>query len=456
MSNYTVLIVDDERQQAELLAGFLRKKGFEALVASSGREALEELRARPIDLVLTDMRMPEMGGLELLHRGKQINPEVDFIVVTAFGSVENAVEAMKQGAIDYLMKPIDLEQLELVVNRARERRQLVSENRWLREQLASRHDFTNIISVSQRMNEALSIAARAAPTRATVLILGESGTGKELIARAIHAASPRRDKPFVVVNCAALPESLLESELFGHEKGAFTGADRLRKGRFELADGGTLFIDEVGDLPPQVQVKLLRVLQEGTFERVGGSQTLKVDVRILAATNRDLDRMVEERTFREDLYYRLNVVRIWLPPLRERREDIPHLLDHFVRRFASEYGKQIEGFSREALDLLLKYDYPGNVRELQNIVEQAVVLARGNLITTAELPPSLRSRFSPVEEEGTTLPEKVAAFEKRLLLEALERSQGVQTRAAQLLGITERNLRYKMQKYGLKGFRESG
>ncbi|MDZ7373595.1 MAG: sigma-54 dependent transcriptional regulator [candidate division KSB1 bacterium] len=452
MSSYTILVVDDELQQAEVLAGFLRKRGFQVLVSGSAREALEKLRAHAIDLVLTDMRMPEMEGLELLRKGKEINPEVDFIVLTAFGSVENAVEAMKQGAIDYLTKPIDLDQLELVVGRAHERKQLLSENRWLREQLATRHDFANIVSVSQRMHEALSIAARAAPTRATVLILGESGTGKELIARAIHAASPRKDKPFVVVNCAALPESLLESELFGHEKGAFTGADRLRKGRFELADGGTLFIDEVGDLPPQVQVKLLRVLQEGTFERVGGSETLKVDVRIVAATNRDLDRMVEEKSFREDLYYRLNVVRIWLPPLRERKEDIPHLLDHFLHRFAQEYGKHLDGFSREALDLLLKYDYPGNVRELQNIVEQAVVLARSNLITTAELPPTLRSRLAPVPEsdENATLPEKVAAFEKRLILEALEKAQGVQTRAAELLGITERNLRYKLQKYGLR------
>jgi len=451
MSTYTILVVDDEVQQAQALAGFLRKKGYDVHVSDAAEDALEKIRSLPIDLVLTDMRMPEMDGLELLHRGKQINPELDFVVITAFGSVDNAVEAMKRGAVDYLTKPIDLDQLELVVNRVRERKQLISENRWLREQIAEKHGFGNIVYVSQRMSEALSVAARAAPTRATVLILGESGTGKELVARAIHAASPRKDKPFVVVNCAALPESLLESELFGHEKGAFTGADRLRKGRFELADGGTMFIDEVGDLPPQVQVKLLRVLQEGTFERVGGTETLSVDVRIVAATNRDLDRMVKEGSFREDLYYRLNVVRVWIPPLRERREDIPPLLDHFVRRFSTEYGKKIQGFSKEALDLLLKYDYPGNVRELQNIVEQAVVLARGEFITTAELPPSLRSQLQPVpEQDGGTFAEKVAAFEKRLILEALEKANGVQTRAAELLGMTERNLRYKMQKYGLK------
>ena len=452
MFDYTILVVDDEPAQVDALAGFLKKLGYGVRKADSAEKALEIVRSEPVDLVLTDMRMPGMDGVSLVREIKRQNSEIDVIVMTAFGSVESAVEAMKNGALDYLSKPIDLDQLEVVVEKARERRQLISENRWLREQLADGYGFGGIVSVSPAMSEALSVAARAAVSKATVLILGESGTGKELVARAIHQASPRRERPFVVVNCAALPESLLESELFGHEKGAFTGADRLRKGRFELADGGTLFIDEVGDLPPATQVKLLRVLQEGAFERVGGTETIHVDVRIVAATNRALDVMVQRGEFREDLYYRLNVVRVWLPPLRERREDIPPLLDHFLHRFASENNKQIDGFSKEALDLLLKYDYPGNVRELQNIVEQAVVLARDRVITTRDLPATLRSQMSekPEETEGRTFAEKVAAFEKKLILDALEQAGGVQTRAAELLGMTERNLRYKMQKYGIR------
>ena len=336
--------------------------------------------SRTVDLVLTDLRMPGKTGVELLDAVRGVNPEIPVVVMTAYGTVASAVDAMKRGAADYLGKPVDLDELEVLVTRTLERRALVSENRALREQVESRYRLAGLETGNARMQEAINMAARAAASRATILIHGESGTGKELLARAIHYASPRRRGPLVAVNVAALPETLLESELFGHERGAFTGADREHRGRFELADGGTLFLDEIGDLPRGTQVKLLRVLQEQSFERLGGTQPIKVDVRIIAATHRDLEAMARAGDFREDLFFRLNVVAITLPPLRERREDIPLLVDHFLRRFADE-GKA-RSVSREAMDLLLKHDYPGNVRELENLVHRAVVLARGDVITT--------------------------------------------------------------------------
>ena len=449
-----ILVIEDEQVQRETLMGFLRKRGYEVEGAPSGPEGLERLRANPMDLILTDYRMPEMSGLEVLQSAKEMNPEVAVVVITAYGTIGSAVKAMKEGAADFLTKPIDLDELEIVVKRALERQALISENRALREQLRARYQFEGIISSSPEMEEVLNLSGRAASSKATILIRGESGTGKELIARAIHYASPRRDHPFVAVNCAALSESLLESELFGHERGAFTGADRMRPGRFEQADRGTLFIDEVGDIPPSLQVKLLRVLQEQTFERVGGNKTLQVDVRIIAATHRDLEQMIREGTFREDLFYRLNVVTIEIPPLRRRRPDIPPLAEHFLHIYTEENGKAMEGVSKEAMDRLMKHDYPGNVRELENILERAVVLARGRLITTDDLPLNVRGAESEqdlVHDHGAgSLPERIEQLEREAIADALQRTDGVQSRAAELLGITERNLRYKLKKYGFK------
>jgi len=374
------------------------------------------------------------------------------VIITAYGSVDGAVEAIQGGACHYLEKPIDLDELDAVVGRALERHHLVSENRMLKAQLKEGARFEGIISVDPAMEEALNVVARAAPSRASVLIRGESGTGKELIARAVHAASPRADRPFVAVNCAALNENLIESELFGHEKGAFTGADAQRQGRFEQADGGTLFIDEVAEIPAEVQVKLLRVLQERTVERVGGNASIEVDVRLISATHQNVEELVRAGRFREDLFYRLNVVTLALPALRQRRQDIPVLVDFFLERYSAENGKQIGEVSREAMEALMRYDYPGNVRELQNMVERAVVMARGNSVTRADLPAELQPNQTPEVGDAAhaTLPEQVEALERQAIEQAMTEAGGVQSRAAELLGITERNLRYKLKKYGFK------
>jgi two-component system NtrC family response regulator len=455
MNDGTILVIEDETAQLQVLTGFLEKQRFDVIGSSSGAEGIEIARERNIDLVLTDYRMPDKNGLEVLREIKNINPEIMVIIMTAYGTEEIAVQAMKEGAFDYLTKPIVLDELEITVRKALERKQLVSENLELRRQLEGRYHFHEIVSGSAEMEEVINTAGRAARSKATVLLRGESGTGKELIARAIHYTSPRKNNPFVAVNCAALSENLLESELFGHEKGAFTGADRQRKGRFEQADGGTLFIDEVGDIPLSTQVKLLRVLQEREFERVGGNETIKVDVRVIAATNKDLEEMVENEQFREDLFYRLNVISIRIPPIRERRGDISPLISHFISRYAVENHKAIEGVSREAMDVLMKYDYPGNVRELENAIERAVVMARGTLITAEDLPVHIRSTSSEGEStygsfEGESLPEMVESLERHLIADALAESDGNQSKAAELLGISERNLRYKLKKYGMK------
>jgi DNA-binding NtrC family response regulator len=445
-----ILIIDDEKTQLSTLAGFLKKKAYSVEEALSGSAGLDTVRDKVIDLVITDYKMPDKSGLEVLREVKRMNPEVDVVVMTAYGSVESATAAMKAGAIDYLTKPIDLDQLELVITKALERKRLISENRHLREQLTEKYRFSEIVSQSPLMEEALNRAARVAPSNATVLLRGESGTGKELVARAIHAAGHRSQAAFVAVNCAALAEGLLESELFGHEKGAFTGAVRQKRGRFELAHGGTLFIDEVGEIPPPLQVKLLRAIQEQSFERVGGTETLNVDVRIVAATNRDLEKLMREGTFRDDLYYRLNVVSIVLPPLKDRKTDIPLLVEHFLRKHAETNRKRITGVSREAMDMLMKYDYPGNVRELENIIEQAVVLGRGELIGSEDLPMPVRGMKNQADFSQGTFEDRVAAFERHLIRDALARSGGTQTKAAELLGMTERHLRYKLKKYGMK------
>ncbi len=445
-----IVVVDDEPAQREMIGGFLRKQGHEAVLAASGAEALAHVRNRHVDLVLSDCRMPGMSGPELLLGIKAVNPEIPLILMTAYGTVETAVQAMKDGAADYLTKPLDLEELLVRVKRVAEGARLRTEVRDLRQRLVERHRLEGIIGESGRMQEVLALAKRVAPSDATVLIRGESGTGKELIARAIHFNSPRASGPLVNLNCAALPEQLLESELFGHEKGAFTGAIAQRKGRFEQADGGSIFLDEIGDLSPALQAKLLRVLQERQFERVGGSRTLSVNVRVLAATHRDLERAMREGAFREDLYYRLNVVTIQIPPLRERREDIPLLLDHFLRKFAEKNRRDVTGLTAAARDALLKYDYPGNVRELENVVERAVLLCRGRVIDLEDLPatvrPGQRSAGAPLPKD---LPGVLADIERQAIQSALERHGGVQTHAAAELGIGERVLRYKMKKYGL-------
>lgn len=448
MAGETILIIDDEAAQREAVGGYLRKRGFAVLQAANGRAGLALLQDRVIDLIITDLRMPELDGMGVLAAARAINPAIGVVMATAFGTVDGAVDAMQEGAFYYLQKPIDLDVLDQLVDRALEQRHRISENELLREQIGERVPFGGIMGCSPAIEEALNVVARAAPSRATVLLHGESGTGKELMARAVHEASPRAGRPFVAVNCAALNKGLIESELFGHEKGAFTGAGSRRTGRFEQADGGTLFLDELAEIPLDVQVKLLRVLQERTIERVGSGVAIKVDVRLIGATNRDLAALVAQGAFREDLFYRLNVVAVDLPPLRQRKGDIPLLVNHFLARYAAENDKAAGEISKEALELLTRYAYPGNVRELQNIVERAVVMARGAVVTCADLPAEVQKAApTPVSD---TLPAQVEELEKKAIAQALERAGGVQSRAAELLGLTERNLRYKLKKYGLK------
>ena len=452
MPEERILVVDDETAQRDILGGFLRKQGYEVREAASGTAALALLNAEAVDLLLTDVKMPGMSGLDLLREARALNSELPVVVLTAYGSIADAVAAMRDGAVDYLTKPVDLDAVLHRVRKVLEGQRLVAENRALRDALRGRYRLEGIITESGKMQEVLSLVHRVAPSSATVLIRGESGTGKELIAQAIHYQSGRSGKPLVRVNCAALPETLLESELFGHVKGAFTGAVTDRPGRFEAAHGGTIFLDEIGDVPTGVQAKLLRVLQEREVERLGSNRTIKVDVRLIAATNQDLEAAVRERRFREDLYFRLNVFPILIPPLHERRQDIVPLLEHFLRKYAAENKKVIRGLTRDARDALLKYDYPGNVRELENQVERAVVLCRGEVIGLEDLPLGLQEAR---EAPGTASPPgslvaELETLERRMIEDALVRADGIQTRAAELLGISERALRYKLTKFGFK------
>ncbi len=448
MAGETILIIDDEAAQREAVGGYLRKRGFAVLQAANGCEGLELLQDQVVDLIITDLRMPELDGMGVLAAAREINPAIGVVMATAFGTVDGAVDAMQEGAFYYLQKPIDLDVLDPIVDRALEQRHRISENEILRQQIGKQVPFGGIMGRSSAIEQALNTLARAAPSRATVLLCGESGTGKELMARAVHEASPRADHSFVAVNCAALNKGLIESELFGHEKGAFTGADVRRVGRFEQADGGTLFLDELAEIPLDVQVKLLRVLQERKIERVGSGVEIEVDVRLIGATNRELEKLVAQGAFREDLFYRLNVVAVELPPLRRRKDDIPLLVDHFLAHYAEENGKAVREISKEALDLLTRYAYPGNVRELQNIVEYAVVMARGPVVTRADLPTEVQ-KAAPVQV-ANTLSAQVEALEKKAIAQALEQADGIQSRAADLLGLTERNLRYKLKKYGFR------
>jgi len=448
-NRFHILVVDDEPAQREVISGFLRKQGFDVVAADSAERALGLFRQDAFDLILTDQKMAEMSGLELMQAVHTINPETPVILITAFGTIAAAVAALKQGAIDYLTKPLNLEELLHRIRLVGDRYRILTENRELREALGERHRIEGIIGESGPMLEVLSLVRRVAPSEATVLIRGESGTGKELIAQAIHYGSPRARGPLVKVNCAALPEALLESELFGHEKGAFTGAITSRQGRFEMANGGTIFLDEIGDLPLHLQAKLLRVLQEREYERVGSSRPVKVNVRILTASHRPLEALIKAGQWREDLYYRLNVVTILLPPLRERRSDLSLLIDHFVRHFADKNGKKISGLTSEGREILLRYDYPGNVRELENIIERAVVLTRDDVIGRGDLPITVQE-LEAIDDDEPNLTIAVERLERRMIREALARFEGVQTRAAELLGISERALRYKLIKYGFR------
>ncbi len=445
-----ILVAEDERNLREGIAEAFRDAGHEVVEAEDGEQALEEVRAQLFDLVITDYKMPGIDGLELLRRIRMINDQVAVIMITAYGTVEGAVEAMRLGAYDYIQKPFQLEELELKAERALEHRRLIT-----RLMLADRrelvHRFDNIVGESPAMRRIFDVIAKVAPSNATVLILGETGTGKELIAEAIHRNSNRKDGPFVKVNCAALPENLLESELFGHERGAFTGADRQRIGRFELANEGTLFLDEIGTMSLATQAKVLRVLQEREFERLGGTRTIRSDVRLIAATNRDLEEAIEAGEFREDLYYRLNVVTIRMPPLRERKEDIIPLATTFLERFARDMKKPMRGFSPAALRLLTRYNWPGNIRELENTIERAVLMADGEIIEPKDIAiggsrPEEQGRLGSVlrlPPEGIPLEE----IEKMAILEALRMNDWVQKEAARFLGISSRVMNYKIQKY---------
>lgn len=453
MKNYRILVIDDEKPQREILSGFLTKKGFSVYSAESGRQGLEILKEKNIDIVLSDYKMPGMTGIDVLKEVSLINPDVSFVIITAYGTIENAVMAMRLGAVDYISKPVNLQELELLIKRIIETKNLVSENRLLKEQLQQKHKLSSIISQSKGMQDVINLAYLSAKSRATILIVGENGTGKELLARAIHDISDRSDKHFIAINIPALSETLLESELFGHEKGSYTGADSMKKGRFELGDGGTIFLDEIGDMSQATQIKILRVLQEQQFERVGGNESIDVDVRIIAATNQNLEKKIKDGTFREDLYYRLNVVTIMIPPLRERREDIPPLIEHFIDYYCKENKRDKLEISKEAFDKLMKFNYPGNIRELENIIERAVVLTRGNTITSDDLPVPVRGFMEelsrPVLGKGT-LPEQLHAVERLMISNALKETRGNQTLAGKLLGISERNLRYKLKKYNIK------
>jgi DNA-binding NtrC family response regulator len=447
VSSSRILIVDDEANARAALAEILRQENFAVETAADGFKALARMEDFTPDLVLTDLKMPGMDGVELLRKVREADPEIPCVLMTAFGAVETAVSAMREGAADYLTKPLNTDELLVVLERALERRRLRRETATLRGQLAERYKFENIVGSSPEMQQVFKSIAQVAPSRATVLLTGESGTGKELVAAAVHHRSPRANGPFVRLHCAALAESLLESELFGHERGAYTGADRRREGRFEQADGGTLFLDEIGEISASTQVKLLRVLQEREFERVGSNQTLRVDVRVIAATNKDLKSLVDAGRFREDLFYRLNVINIRLPSLRERGSDVPALAMHFLRRYAEENAKLVDRITDAALAQLVRYDWPGNVRELENVIERAVVLAEGTTIEPQHLPPEIA--VQPKTSNVPVIPgSSMAEIERHAILKTLEAMGGSTSKAADVLGISVRKIQYKLQEYG--------
>jgi len=451
-----ILIVDDEKHYPMIISEVLAEEGYRAFTASSGMEALDILNNQFIDLVLSDVKMPGMSGIDLLEKIKALKPDLPVIIMTAFGSVEKAVEAMHKGAYTFILKPFENEALIAHIAKALSMYRIVQENSILRDAIRSRYQFDNIIGKSKPMQELYEVIQKVAPTNASVLVEGESGTGKELVARSIHYNSLRKDGNLVAVNCSAFAESLLESELFGHEKGAFTGAANMKKGRFELADNGSLFLDEIGELPMTLQVKLLRVLQERTVERVGGTAPIPVDFRLIAATNKTLEDEVQKGNFREDLYYRLNVVKAVMPPLRERREDITLLINHFIEKYTRgpESSGTVTGIDKKAAQILCDYEWKGNVRELENVIERAVILSPASLISVSDLPPQIRNPTTNTLQldgipEGVGLSETLAAVEKRMIQRAMKMSGNVQTKAAQILGIGKSGLNQKLKKFNL-------
>lgn len=458
-----ILVVDDEQSLRDVLSIMLKRAGYAVTSARDGEEAIELLNREIFDLVITDLRMPKIDGMEVLKAVKSASPETVVLIITAFATADSAVEAMKQGAYDYLTKPFQVDEVQLIIRNALEKRRLTTENMLLKREMASQSSFAQLVGQSEAMQKVFDIVRKVADSKSNVLICGESGTGKELVARAIHYNSARSTLPFVAVNCSAVPETLLESELFGHMKGSFTGAISNKAGLFEIANGGTIFLDEIGDTTPTIQVKLLRVIQEREFRRVGGNQDIKVDVRVVAATNKDLEKAVAEGSFREDLYYRLDVIPIRLPPLRMRTGDIPLLVDHFLERFSKEGGKPKPVINPEAMHVLLEHEWRGNVRELENLIERIVAFSTEGLVTEADVRgwlhrPSTQSQqpAMPMDltDEGLDLEGLINGIEKGLLLKALERSKWVKRKAARMLRLNTRSFRYRLEKYAIKGGRD--
>jgi two-component system response regulator PilR (NtrC family) len=454
-----ILVVDDERSMRELLAIVLKREGYDVLLAENGRMAIDLLEKEPVDLLISDIKMPDLSGVDVLRAAKKVDQDILGIMITAFASTDTAVEAMRLGACDYLSKPFDIDLLKMKVREKIENRQLRQENVLLKRTLGLTHTFANIIGRSESMLDVFKMIETVARTNSTILLTGESGTGKGLVAQAIHFHSLRRDKPMVSLNCGALPETLLESELFGHMRGSFTGAESNKKGLLEIAERGTIFLDEIGEMSAVMQVKLLRVLQERRFRRVGGLEELQADIRVIAATNQDLTKAVAEGRFREDLFYRINVIPIALPPLRDRREDIPLIADHFLGKYREQMDKQIAGISREALELLMQHEWPGNIRELENVIERAVALEATRTILPDSLPHSVRGERSRLgataaadilPESGFDLEAHVKEIERGYIAEALKRAGGVQVKAAELLGMSFRSFRYYVKKYNLR------
>lgn len=455
-----ILVVDDEESIREFLDIMLRKEGYEVTLAEDGAKAIDILKKKSFDMVISDLQMPQVTGMELLRHVRDSYPDTVFMLITAFGTTESAVEAMKLGAYDYLTKPFKIDEVRINIAQALKSRNLEVENRVLKKELKKEFNFQSIVGNSDVMHRIFELITRVAQSPTNVLVTGESGTGKEMVAKAIHYNGPLKDKPFVTVNCGAIPENLMESEMFGHKKGSFTGAIADKAGLFEVADGGTLFLDEVGELPVSIQVKLLRALQERVIRRVGGIEDTHVDVRIIAATNRELEAMVKAGQFREDLYYRLNVIQLKTPPLRDRRDDIPSLALHFLKKYAQKFGRPVQAISDEAMEILKKYDYPGNVRELENIIERTVALEVGSTVLPESLPPFVQTPSGrklasaqeiQITDDGLDLEKVVGQIEKELLIKAIHKAKGVKKNAAKLLGITFRSMRYRVDKYGLGG-----
>ncbi len=458
-----ILVVDDEQSLREVLSIMLKRAGYAVTIAMDGEDAVELLQKEIFDLVITDLRMPKVDGMEVLKAVKSASPETVVLIITAFASADSAVEAMKQGAYDYLTKPFQVDEVQLIIRNALEKRRLTTENMLLKREMASQSSFAQLVGQSEAIQRVFEVVRKVADSKSNVLICGESGTGKELVARAIHYNSVRSALPFVAVNCSAVPETLLESELFGHMKGSFTGAIANKAGLFEIANGGTIFLDEIGDTTPTIQVKLLRVIQEREFRRVGGSQDIKVDVRVVAATNKDLEKAVADGSFREDLYYRLDVIPIRLPPLRMRTGDIPLLVNHFLERFAKESGKPKPVFSSDAMHVLLEHEWRGDVRELENLIERVVAFSVDGPVTDADVrgwlhrptvPPPVQGMPLDLTDEGVDLEGLINGIEKDLLLKALERSKWVKKKAARMLRLNTRSFRYRLEKYAIKGGRD--